>query len=258
MARTTFWMECFADNERMEGDDPETVEDLFVAHAADNHDWQYTETALRIYARNYAEANVRLIAATDRLEEIGPIEVHPMTEDRVDDWLEFFDHRGFAGNPDWASCYCIEPHLAPSSDDLGRPWRQTREAMIERLRSGATFGYLAYVDGEAAGWVNASLRSEYQHFGPYDADGPDPSDVVGVSCFVVAPPYRRHGVARRLLDRVIADAPARGAEWVEAYPRNQVVEGAPGHFRGPRGLYDSQGFTPVAIRQKDTVVRRRA
>jgi len=42
--------------------------------------------------------------------------------------------------------------------------------------------------------------------------------VIGISCFVIAPPFRRHGVASALLDRVIAEASARGALWVEGYP----------------------------------------
>ena len=83
--------------------------------------------------------------------------------------------------------------------------------MTERLRGGATFGYLAYVDGRPAGWVNASLRSDYGLYRKVDPDGPEPTSVIGVSCFVIAPPFRRHGIASALLGRVIADAAARGA-----------------------------------------------
>jgi GNAT superfamily N-acetyltransferase len=76
-----------------------------------------------------------------------------------------------------------------------------------------------------------------------------------MSCFVVAPPYRRHGIASLLLDRVIADAAGRGASWVEGYPRNVPEEGDPGHFRGPRHLFDDRGFQPVEKRERDTVMR---
>src|SRR5262249_26379124 len=84
--------------------------------------------------------------------------------------------------------------------------------MIERLRGGTTYGYLAYVGDRVAGWVNASLRAEYGLFRKVDVDGPTPSSVIGVSCFVIAPPFRRHGVAAALLDRVVADAATRGAD----------------------------------------------
>jgi hypothetical protein len=66
---------------------------------------------------------------------------------------------------------------------------------VEFLRSGRSFGYLAYVDGVPAGWANASTRNHYALYrlgaGAEPADG----DLEGVSCFVIAPPYRRHGLA---------------------------------------------------------------
>jgi GNAT superfamily N-acetyltransferase len=80
--------------------------------------------------------------------------------------------------------------------------------------------------------------------------------VIGVSCFVIAPPFRRHGLAAALLDRVIADAATRGASWIEAYPHNQPESNDAAHFRGPRSMYDARGFAPVAVRERDTIVRR--
>jgi len=182
--------------------------------------------------------------------------VHPVTEDRIDDWLNFFDHDGFAGNPDWASCYCLEPHQPDTPDDPERYWRDTRTAMVARLRTGDTFGYLAYVAGRPAGWVNASPRSDYGLYRLVDPDGPDPSSVIGVSCFVIAPPFRRHGVASALLDRVVADAPARGSSWVEGYPHNNPDDTDAKHYRGARSMFDALGFEPVDIRERDTVMRR--
>jgi GNAT superfamily N-acetyltransferase len=128
--------------------------------------------------------------------------------------------------------------------------------MAKRLEAGETFGYLAYVDGRPAGWVNASLRSDYGLYRSVDAAGPEPRTVIGVSCFVVAPPFRRHGVASALLDRVIEDAPSRRAAWIEGYPRNEPEAGDAGHFRGPRSMYEARGFVPVEVRGRDTVVRR--
>jgi GNAT superfamily N-acetyltransferase len=83
--------------------------------------------------------------------------------------------------------------------------------------------------------------------------------VVGVSCFVVAPPFRRHRVASSLLDRVIADAVARGASWIEGYPFNEPKGPECQHFfRGPRSMYEARGFQPIEVRERDTVMRRRA
>src|SRR5262249_10326781 len=136
-----------------------------------------------------------------------------------------------------------------------RLWCETRATMAERFQGGTTFGYLAYVGARTAGWVNASLRSEYGLYRDVDPDGPDSTIVIGVACFVIAPPFRRHGVASALLDRVIADASARGAAWIEAYPFNQPESSDAGHFRGPRSMYDARGFESIEVRKRDTVVR---
>lgn len=88
-----------------------------------------------------------------------------------------------------------------------------------------------------------------------DPDGPEASSVIGVSCFVIAPPFRRHGIASALLDRVIADASVRGASWVEGYPHNASETRDARHFRGPRSMYDARGFTAIEVREHDTVVR---
>jgi GNAT superfamily N-acetyltransferase len=232
-------VKCFGCDASIEADGVDDVVDAFVVHGQERHTWAYPEEAIRNYARNYAEASERLTGGTERLSEIGDVTVHSLSEDRVGDWLRFFDYEAFCGNPDWASCYCLEPHVPATPERPERPWCETRATMADRLRGGRTFGYLAYVDDR-----------------PVDPDGPEPPSVIGVSCFVIAPPFRRHGIASALLDRVIADAPARGASWIEGYPHNAPEASDAGHFRGPRSMYDARGFVPITVREHDTVVRR--
>ena len=248
--------QCFACPVFVEGADADAVAAAFIAHGQTIHAWSYPEQALRNYAVNYAEAIDRVGTDTERRPEIGDVTVHAMAEGRVDDWLGLFDRDGFAGNPGWAACYCLEPHLPAPPEMPERAWRETRATMAERLRDGSTFGYLAYADGKAIGWVNASRRSEYRLY--QINGGPEPESVVGVSCFVVAPAYRRHGVAAALLDRVIADAAGRGASWVEGYPHNEPERTDAGHFRGPRSMYDERGFEVAEVLDRYTVMRRPA
>lgn len=248
-------IKCFACDASIDADTADEGVDAFVVHGRESHTWSYPEEAIRNYARNYAEARERITGSTERLAEIGPVTVHPVTEDRVGDWLRFFDGDAFCDNPDWASCYCLEPHVPATPELPERPWRDSRAAVAERLRGGTTFGYLAYVDGRPAGWVNASLRSDYGLYRLVDPNGPEPRSVIGVSCFVIAPPFRKHGIASALLDRVIADASARGASWIEGYPHNTPDDSDAGRFRGPRSIYDARGFEPIEVRERDTVMR---
>ena len=164
--------------------------------------------------------------------------------------------RRLSGNPDWASCYCLEPHVPATPELPERPWRETRATMAERLRRARPSAISRTSTAEPAGWVNASFRSDYGLYRLVDPDGPEPRSVIGVSCFVIAPPFRRHGIACALLDRVIADASARGASWIEGYPHNAPEASDAGHFRGPRSMYDARGFEPIEVREHDTVVRR--
>ena len=248
-------VKCFGCGALIEADDSDAVADAFVAHGRKNHTWSHPEEAIRTYARNYAAATDRLTGDTERLSEMDAVTIQPVTTERINDWLRFFDHDAFAGNPDWASCYCLEPHVPATPEQPERVWLETRGTVADRLRCGTTFGYLAYVDSRPAGWVNASLRSDYGLYRHVDPDGPEPTSVIGVSCFIIAPPFRRHGVASALLDRVIADAAARGAAWIEAYPLNNPEDSDAGHFRGPRSMYDARGFEPIKVRERDTVVR---
>ena len=98
-----------------------------------------------------AAAEERLSGGVVRLDEIGEIAVHPVTEGRVDDWLWFFDRDAFAGNLDWASCYCLVPHAPSTPEEPERPWRVSRAAACEHLFDRSTFGYLGFVDGRAVG-----------------------------------------------------------------------------------------------------------
>ncbi|MGH3372661.1 MAG: GNAT family N-acetyltransferase [Nocardioidaceae bacterium] len=203
--------DCDACGATVQGDDPGPFGDAYIAHVRTSHpDWPYADQGIR----NYAEATQRLTGPRQRLEAIGEVVIEPVDEDRIDDWLSFFDHDAFVDNAGWAACYCSEPHLmergaTPSEDDV-RPWRENRELMIGFLRSGRSFGYLAYVEDRAAGWVNASKREACALYRLGRGADPADGDVVSVSCFTIAPPYRRHGLAEALLHRVVADAPGRG------------------------------------------------
>ncbi|MET9020023.1 GNAT family N-acetyltransferase [Actinopolymorpha sp. NPDC004070] len=133
--------------------------------------------------------------------------------------------------------------------------RRRRNGSPDR-RSAATPSARWYVDGEPAGWVNASRRTECSMYRLGDDADPPDGDVISLSCFGIAPPYRGHGLVTALLRRVLADAPARGMTWVEAYPFANQENVDEDNWRGPRSLYDTHRFELVEQREHYSVMRR--
>jgi GNAT superfamily N-acetyltransferase len=229
---------CDSCGQTIEAIDETALIALVAGHFDEVHaDYGITETAVRDY---FAAAH-RLTGSTERLDDIGPIETFPVTPERLDDILDFFDHDAFAGMPEWASCYCMFHHV-DQDDWAHRTWQQNRSDLAEMIRSGTTTGVVAYAAGKVVGWCNASLRREF----PGDADGTDADNTVLVTrCFQVAPPYRGHGIARRLLDVAINLARQRGCSAVEAFPNPDPDASNPEAYPGPVALYRSAGFDVV-------------
>lgn len=95
---------------------------------------------------------------------------------------------------------------------------------------------LAYHQGRMVGWCNATARGEFPGF----ATGED-GGVASVVCFAIAPPYRGHGVAKRLLDGVIAHFADSGFVRLEAYPVREP-EDEKAAFHGSLDLFERAGF----------------
>jgi GNAT superfamily N-acetyltransferase len=227
------------------GDDDEARFAAMRAHSIETH----AALELDDYdVRNFLEALDRMDPPGSRLEVVGPIETHRVTPDRIADFLEYFDCRAYADYPIWGACYCMAHHL---TDSEPRTAAQNRAEITSRLESGATTGYLAYVDGLAVGWCNASSRSAYPHYDTDVAGG----RVGAIVCFVVAAPYRRHGVAAALLDAALKGFRSDGFSSVEAYPRRQV-DADSSAYHGPLPMYLGAGFAEVGETEHWVVVRK--
>lgn len=192
--------------------------------------------------------------------------IERLTPARRDDYLRFFDHeRGpaFADNPDWAKCYChfyeVPVAIAWSSLDGAA----NRLAMDARIACGEMEGYLAYRSDDVVGWMNAQPRHKLQHAcARLKISAPalpvPPHEAAAIVCFVVAPQWRRRGVARALLEFALADFTARGIRIVDAFPWNTGPDDTSptDHYHGSPALFAAAGFTPLAAHEDVTVVRR--
>ena len=238
------------------GADDDTVVELLTSHLDETDHGAFKVGP--VYWRNLVEAPRRLTGPTERVASLGRVEVHPLGVERLDDWLDFFDHRAFADFPYWASCYCSEPFgdRIPSAEE--RPWQDNRAEMVARIERGEVWGVMAYVDEVMAGWCNASPLARY----PVYRRGREDDEAVGaITCFVIAAPYRRHGLARMLLDGAVEQFRRRGMHAVVGYPVTEPGKGpgppgAPSLFHGPLSLYESTGFVKVREVGPVTIVRK--
>lgn len=194
------------------------------------------------------------------------VRIERLTPARVGDYLSFFDHeRGpaFADNPEWARCYCHYYQVAPAIHWPSLDGNANRAAMRERIACGEMEGFLAYVDQEVVGWVNAQPYHKLRHACarlriPAPMLPVPPHDAAAIVCFVVAPGWRRQGVAHSLLHGALDDLFARGVRVVDAFPWNTGLdETAPAdHYHGTLSMFVAAGFAAIAEHEAMTVVRR--
>ncbi len=233
----------------LEAADLDAMVPVALAHFTDVH----PEVGLtEVNVRDYLEAEDRLSPVRPRLDDIGEVEIHQATSERIDDVLEFFDCEGFAGKPEWAACYCVAHHVGEGGPEWCRD--RNRAMLADRIKHETTTGFVAYADGKVAAWCNASPRSQFVHYA--GRDDQDDAKVGSIVCFVVAPPYRRHGLAAKLLDAACSSFVERGLNAAEAYPNKEPLDDNSA-YHGPLSMYLEAGFTEVGpLDEHLTVVRK--
>ncbi len=168
------------------------------------------------------------------------INIRPLSTKLIPDYLDYFDNRAFADNPDWAFCYC---HFLYADRNI-KPWgqykaKENREAVIQLIGDGKLQGYLAYVDGQVVGWCNAApkvLIPELRNLWPVDAD-----QVGSIGCFVIAKPFRGQGIGSQLLAAACEGFRGMGLTIAEGYPLPRSKKESSNHF-GPLRMFRSAGF----------------
>jgi ribosomal protein S18 acetylase RimI-like enzyme len=227
--------------------------------------WKADGPAARLY-ESEGESLVRgLRLAVDpiaqaevaRLPKVGEVEVHDVTPDRIADYQAFFDHDAFRDYPAWQSCYCMETHQTQTDEEwAARTATDNRRDMTAMISEGKVTGLLAYADGKPVGWCNygetTRLGGVMHKLG---LSAPEQEGVGSVACFVIAAPYRGHGIASRLLDAAVERLRKRGVRVVEAYPHHSE-DSAQGNYRGPLGMFLRAGFETYRETDKNLIVRK--
>jgi ribosomal protein S18 acetylase RimI-like enzyme len=193
------------------------------------------------------------------------IAVERLTPARRDDFLAFFDHeRGpaFADNPGWAKCYCHFYHVPKPIAWNSLDADANRTAMTARIEAAEMEGFLAYSQRDVVGWLNAQPYSKLPHCAArMGVTAPRlpvaPHVAAAIVCFVIAPEWRRRGVARALLAGALESFAKRGIRLVDAFPFNAGTSTTSAdHYHGPRSLFRDAGFDVLSEHKDLTVMRK--
>jgi ribosomal protein S18 acetylase RimI-like enzyme len=183
------------------------------------------------------------------------ITIVPATAERFDD----VEH-AFSGGGDGLSCQCQWWTLTNAQFQASD--QQDRERMLRtQIAEQPSPALIAYVDGEAAGWVRVGPRtaqprlSRTRDFAATSEPWDDPS-VWAVTCFVVRKEHRGRGLNQRLLDAAIEHARESGARVLEAYPNDASVtrRSANELYRGILSVFENAGFREVARPKPERVI----
>jgi GNAT superfamily N-acetyltransferase/uncharacterized protein YndB with AHSA1/START domain len=202
------------------------------------------------------QVDPQVAAGLRRLDDIGEIEVRPLAPERLDDFLDLFDNRAFADNPSWRDCYCFNFRFA--GDDAAaaeRTGAENRTDMSDAIAGDRAHGLLAYVGGRSVGWCSASPKGEMVQLLKRDWVPPETERVGIIGCLVIAPQYRRHGVARRLVAAAADYLADIGCTVAEAYPFKEVGTDSHG-FYGPVEIYRELGYETYRDLPQRLVVRK--
>lgn len=182
--------------------------------------------------------------------------IRELSIETAEDFLEFFDHRAFCDNPDWADCYCCFYYFTGKDSWEQRSGADNRKESITLIERGRMNGYLAYIGGRPAGWLNVDDINNYPRLLENNQikreSGKKTASVV---CFVIDPDQRRKGIASRLLKQACADFEKKGYDFIEAYPQINP-EGDAANYHGPLKMYLSAGFEISGENASFHIVRR--
>lgn len=176
------------------------------------------------------------------------LDFYPLTPERWDDLVALFGPRGACGG-----CWCMWWRLKHSQFEKQKG-EENKRALKRIVDSGEVPGLLAYADGHPVGWCSVAPREAFPRLGRSRIlKRVDDRPVWSVVCFFVDKPFRRRGVAVRLLEAAVEHAMKHGAMIVEGYPVEPRKASTPDAFAftGLASAFRKAGFVEV-LRRSDT------
>lgn len=185
------------------------------------------------------------------------ISFYEITPDRVEDFLNFFNHSAFTPDDEWAGCYCLEGHCDRHFEISFTDREKRRKIAADLVKSGKLHGYILRNGDRDIGWVKLGDKINFDGFRDWPhGDFPErPGETAVLYCIDLIPEYRGKGIAKLILNKAIEIASAEGFTYLEAYPAADPSEHR--NYRGHSGMYASAGFETVGAEDDFLIVRKK-
>ena len=190
---------------------------------------------------------------------MATITIEPATADRFDD-----AQHTLTGGGDGASCQC-QWWMLTNAQWQGTSADERKLLLDDEMKAGPPPALIAYVDGEAAGWVRVAPRphqirlARTRDFTGVEHEPWEDDSVWAVTCFVVRREHRGEGLSGQLLDAAVEYARGHGARIVEGYPTEPIDDAGKKRssnslFRGTISTFEKAGFREVARPKPDRAI----
>lgn len=160
--------------------------------------------------------------------------------------------RALTGGGDGASCQCVWPVLRDK--DWNKTTKDQRVGILrDEITTGPPPGIVAYVDGEAAGWIRIGPRPSQKRLGytrtivAATQEPLEDGSVWAVTCFSVRRDHRGKGLNAALLAAAVDYARTSGARVIEGYPVDTATMTVSSNdlFHGALSTFLAAGFSVV-------------
>jgi GNAT superfamily N-acetyltransferase len=164
------------------------------------------------------------------------ISISPMDDSKRQD---FYRVHSQANGANW--CYCVAWWVPTWEDWDQRTARENRALRESLFQQGQYDGYLLYLDGEPAGWCQCGPRDRLPKLLQQYKLTPD-RRIWAITCFLIAPRYRKRGLTHRFLAAVLEDLRTRGITHVQAFPSRDRDLPDEDVWTGPEAVFKRSGF----------------
>lgn len=167
------------------------------------------------------------------------MEVKRLSAETSEDFFRLHSDDNHAG---W--CQCVAWWVPSWDGFMDRTAEENLALRRSLFEKGVFDGYLLYDNGKPVGWCQAAPQEMLAAVANRYKLTTDEGAWV-VTCFVIAPSYRRQKIASTLLREVVKDIAIRGGKSIKGFPCTTGDGVEDDFWTGHPSIFEAAGFTRI-------------